>query len=311
MDSNAAAGHSVDVAKKFRPYSPDQTYLLPPSPRDWLDSGHLAYFILDVIDELDLGRIYDHYERELRGKPPHDPRLMVALLLYGYCVGVRSSRQIEKKTYEDVAFRVLAAETHPDHVSISEFRRVHRERLAELFGQVFQLCREAGLVKLGHFSLDGTKVKANASKHKAMSYRRMKQAEGELVKRARALLDLAEQADRKEDTEFGKGKRGDELPEELRRTETRLVRIREAKRKLEAEAKAAREQQREEKAAKVARKAPPDDQDGDAGSGGGSHDELPAHRVPSESNGKPTEKAQRNFTDPDSRIMKAGTGAFV
>jgi transposase len=159
--------------------------------------------VLNIIDELDLDRIYDHYERELRGKPPHDPRLMVALLLYGYCVGVRSSRQIEKKTHEDVAFRVLAAETHPDHVSISEFRRVHRERLAELFGQVFQLCREAGLVKLGHFSLDGTKVKANASKHKAMSYRRMKQAEGELVKRARALLDLAEQTDRKEDKDGG------------------------------------------------------------------------------------------------------------
>src|SRR6266704_2818641 len=162
------------MAKTFQPYEPEQSLLFPPSPRDWLPEGHLAYFVMDVVRELDLGDIHAHYEKELRGYPPYHPQMMTALLLYGYCSGVASSRKIERKTYEDVAFRVIAAGHHPDHTAISEFRRIHLEALAGLFVQVLQLCRKAGLVKLGHVALDGTKVKANASKHKAMSYERMK-----------------------------------------------------------------------------------------------------------------------------------------
>ena len=165
------------VSKTFRPYDPTQPFLLPPSPLEWLPEGHLAQFILDTVGELDLSTILAHYERELRGKPPHHPRMMVALLVYGYCVGVASSRKIEKKTHEDVAFRVLAGNTHPDHVQISEFRRIHLKTLSGLFVQVLLLCRQMKMVKLGHVALDGTKMKANASKHKAMSYDRMNQDE--------------------------------------------------------------------------------------------------------------------------------------
>lgn len=150
------------MRKTFRPYAPTQAFLLPPSPLEWLPEGHLALFILDLVDQLDLAPIYAHYERELRGYPPHDPQMMVALLLYGYCVGVASSRKIERKTHEDVAFRVIAGGTHPDHSRISDFRRVHLEALAGLFVDILRLCQKAGLVKLGSVALDGTKVKANA-----------------------------------------------------------------------------------------------------------------------------------------------------
>jgi transposase len=261
--------------------------------------GHLARFILDLVTELDLGRIYRHYERELRGKPPHDPRMMVALLLYGYCTGVTSSRQIEKKTHEDIAFRVLSGDTHPDHVSVSEFRRVHLDALAQLFLQVLRLCQKAGLVKLGHVALDGTKIKANASKHKAMSYERMKESERALEQKVKALLERAQQTDAREDAEYGKDKRGDELPAELSRATTRLERLRAAKRELEDEAKLAHEQAK--------KKAP----SGGSSSGSDGGPELPSHRVPREEDGSPTAKAQRNFTDPDSRIMVDGEGAFV
>ena len=229
------------MSKTFRPYNPEQAELLPQSPRDWLSEDHLAYFILDVMKELDLGSIFAHYERETRGQPPHHPRMMVALLLYGYSVGVASSRKLEKKTYEDLAFRVLTGGQQPDHVRISEFRRIHAEALAGLFTQVLALCQKAGLVQLGHVALDGTKVKANASKHKAMSYERMQKREEEYQEKAEALLRVAEETDTAEDNLYGKDKRGDELPEELRRTESRLQRIRAAKKALEAEAKAARE----------------------------------------------------------------------
>ena len=165
--------------KTYRPYAPRQAQLLPPSPLEWLPKGHLAYFVLDVVEELDLSAVYAHYERQLKGQPPYHPRMMVALLLYGYCVGVASSRKLERKCQEDVAFRVLAGGQSPDHVSLSEFRRIHLKALAGLFVQVLKLCKKAGLVRLGHVALDGTKVKANASKHKAMSYERM-QTQGTL-----------------------------------------------------------------------------------------------------------------------------------
>ena len=269
--------------------------LLPPSPMDWLPEGHLARFILDLVKELDLSRIYARYERDLRGFPPYHPQMMVALLLYGYCVGVPSSRKIERKTYEDVAFRVIAGEEHPDHSRINEFRRVHLEALSGLFVQVLRLCQKAGLVKLGKVALDGTKMKANASKHKAMSYQRMGEEEKRLRGRVNELLAEAEKVDAMEDAEFGVGRRGDELPEELRRAETRLKRIREAKKALEAEAR----QQHEEATKAKDRDDPPPPP---------TETPLPKHKIPTTDEGKPTPKAQRNFTDPESRIMKTGDG---
>src|SRR6266542_1879257 len=172
--------------KTFRPYAPRQSFLLPPSPLEWLPEDHLAYFILDVVSQLDLSKILEPYEREERGYPPHHPQMMLGLLLYGYCVGVPSSRKIERKTHEDVAFRVVAGGTHPDHSCIADFRARHREAFAEIFGQVLKLCMKAKLVKLGHVALDGTKMKANASKHKAMSYDRMKKLEAEAKAQAAA-----------------------------------------------------------------------------------------------------------------------------
>ena len=284
------------MSKTFRPYTPDQSELLPPSPREWLPEGHVAYFILDTVAELDLSPLFARYERELRGFPPHHPRMMVALLLYAYCVGVASSRKIERKTHEDIAFRVIAAGQHPDHTTVSEFRRKHLDLLAELFMQVLALCQKAGLVKLGHVALDGTKVKANASKHKAMSYEWMQKRQKELRDKVAALLKAAEDADAAEDKLYGKNKRGDELPEELKRAKTRLARIKAAKAELEAEAKLARE------AEEAAKKN--DDRD-EPPSG---PTPLPTHQVQSEKDGTPTPKAQRNFTDPESRIQKTKDG---
>ena len=262
---------------------------------DWLPKGHLALFVLDLVKELDLDRIYAHYTRDLRGFPPYHPQMMVGLLLYAYCVGVPSSRKIERKTYEDVAFRVIAGDAHPDHSRINEFRRVHLEALAGLFVQVLRLCQQAGLVKLGKVALDGTKMKANASKHKAMSYKRMCEEEKRLRARVNELLAEAERVDVEEDTEYGVGRHGDELPEDLQHAESRLARIREAKKALEAEAKA---QQEEEKQAKD-RDDPPH---------GPTETPLPKHKIPTTEKGKPTGKSQRNFTDPESRIMKTGDG---
>ncbi len=191
------------MSKTFRPYTPGQAFLLPPSPLDWLPEDHLARFIMDVVKKLDLAAVYGRYEGDLRGYPPYHPQMMVALLLYGYCVGVPSSRKIEKKTHEDIAFRVIAGGAQPDHSSISEFRRVHLNALAELFVQVLRLCQAAGMVKLGHVSLDGTKVKANASKHKAMSYERMQKDEQRLREKVAELLKAAAAADAEEDKAHG------------------------------------------------------------------------------------------------------------
>lgn len=280
--------------KTYRPYSPRQSYLFPPSPQEWLADDHLAYFVLDVVTQLDLSEIFAPYEREERGFPPHHPQMMVGLLLYGYCTGVTSSRKLEKATWEDVATRVVSGGTHPDHCCIAEFRARHRKAFKKLFLQVLKLCEKAGLVKLGHVALDGTKMKANASKHKAMSYERMKRQEKDLTKRVEELLLRAEARDALDDQKYGKGKRGDELPEDLRHAETRLARIRAAKAELEAEAKALAEAERDH------------DDDDEPPSGGPTP--LPQHRVPHEDDGTPGPKAQRNFTDPDSRIQKTGDG---
>jgi hypothetical protein len=232
--------------------------------------------------------------------------MMVRLLLYGYCLGVVSSRKIERATDEDVAFRFLSADTHPDHDTIAAFRKRHLSALAGLFVQALQLCQKAGLVKLGHVSIDGTKIKANASKHKAMSYERMKETEQRLQQEVEELLNSAAAADEAEDLQYGKGKRGDELPEELSRRESRLAKIRAAKAELEQEAKEKAARQRAEAEAKIAQRR---EQEAQTGKKAGGHDP----QVPDPEQAKPDGKAQRNFTDPDSRIMPDGAnkGSFL
>src|SRR3989475_4115820 len=181
------------MTKAYRPYTLDQQLLLPPDMRQWLPEGDLGLFISDVVDELDLAAIYRSYETgDGRGQPPYEPAVMVEVLLYAYCTGLRSSRKIERAPYRDVAIRVLAGDQHPDHASIAEFRQRHLPALAGLFLQVLRLCQAAGLVKLGHVALDGTKVKAKASKHKAMSYGRMEAAEQKLEQEVKNLLAQAE-----------------------------------------------------------------------------------------------------------------------
>jgi len=284
-------------SKHFRPYEPDQSLLLPPSLNDWLPEDHLAFFIRDVVGELDLSAILKDYEGSKGGQPPYNAGMMVRLLLYAYCVGVPSSRKIEKATHERVPFRVISANQHPDHDTICEFRKRHLEALSELFVQVLELCRKAGLVKLGAVALDGTKVRANASKHKAMSYGRMKKKREELEGEVAELMAKAEAVDAEEDARYGKGKRGDELPDELRFRKRRLLKIREAMAALEAEAKAEAEKKRAEMAEKEKRR----DEDG----------RPPRGRGPKPPSEEPKDSAQRNFTDPDSRIMKDGaTKAF-
>jgi transposase len=296
-----ATANLLGMDKTFRTYSLDQRLLLPPDMREWLPDGELALFLSDVVDELDLSAIYRAYESERRGQPPYHPAMMVKLLLYGYCTGVASSRKIERATYLDLAFRVLAADQHPDHDSLAEFRKRHLDALAGVFVQVLRLCQRAGLVTLGHVAVDGTKVKANASKHKAMSYARMTETAAQLEREIRALLTEAEQVDAAEDAEYGRGRRGDELPAELARRESRLAKIREAKAALEHEARqrAAEDAKagREKQAAREQR----------VGSTKGRPPTLadPAHVTPEP-------QAQRNFTDPESRIMKDGaTKEFV
>jgi len=274
------------MSKTYRPYEPDQVFLLPPALTEWLPDQHLVYFLRDVVEGLELSAITTGYERDDRGSPPYHPRMMVAVLLYAYCVGVVSSRKIARRLEEDVAFRVLAANNTPDFRTLADFRKRHLAALKALFVQVLRLCQKAGLVKLGHVCLDGTKLKANASKHQAMSYARMQQDEARLQAEVTALLQQAEATDAREDAEHGPTQRGDELPAELARREQRLAKIREAKAALEQEAReAATAQQR----AQTARTA--------AGPRRG--------RPPQPPDPTPAPKTQRNFTDPESRIMPA------
>jgi transposase len=279
--------------QRFKPYEPDKPLLLPPDMRTWLPDDHLALFISDVVDALDLSEIADKYYRYHGGQPAYHPAMMLKLLFYGYCVGTRSSRRIEQKTYEDVAFRVLSCDTHPDHSRISDFRKRHLPEISRLFVQVLEICKEAGLIKLGYVALDGTKVKANASKHKAMSYARMVKREPELAAEVDRLLAEAEALDVQEDKKYGKGKRGHELPKELRFKQARLAKIRQAKQALE------------EQARKEAIEAGKLDRDGHPPPGGAAGSSHPPAGIPED-------KEQRNFTDPESRIMLDGaTKAFV
>ena len=258
------------MSKTYLPYDPDQQLLLPAALQEWLPADHLAYFISDVVDQLNLSDIMARYEQEKRGGPPYHPRMMVKVLVYGYCVGVSSSRRIAQRLHEDIAFRVLSANNTPDFRTISDFRKDHLKELPDLFVQVLALCQESGLVKLGHVALDGTKVKANASKHKVMSYGRMREAKAQLGEEVSELLRRAQEMDEEEDRRYGRNRRGDELPQELAFREGRLKKIREAMAALEAEAVAAAEQ---------------------ADSEGKDHP------------GVPEDRAQRNFTDAESRIM--------
>jgi len=276
--------------RTFRPFEPDQLLLLPPSLRDWLPADHLAYFVADLVEDLDLKPILNAYGDLTRGTVPYDPRMLVAVLLYAYAVGVPSSRQIARRLHEDIAFRVLAANTTPDFRTISEFRKQHLVALRGLFVQVLKLCQHAGLVTLGHIALDGTKLKANASKHKAMSYDRMVKEEGRLQAEVDGLLHQATEADAQDDARYGTDRTGDELPVELAFREGRLRKIREAKAALEQEA-------REAAAAKEVREA--------EGPRPGPQPQTPR--------AVPAPKAQRNFTDPESRIMPSSSdkGSFV
>jgi transposase len=263
------------MTKAYRPYQPEQDFLLPPSLRDWLPENHLAYFVSDLVGQLDLSAIYAVYEQDLRGQPPYDPRMMTKLLVYGYCVGVFSARKIEQRVVEDVGFRVLAAGNAPDFRTIADFRKMHRKALEGFFEQVLRIALEVGAVAVGRVALDGSKVKANASKHKAMSYGRMQEQEV-IRKQVRKLLQRAAETDAAEDRRYGRNRRGDELPEELQRHETRLRRIREAKEALEKRAR--------EKAAAEGK---------------------------ADAKAKPAAQEQYNYTDPESRIMKSSSEGFV
>ena len=354
--------------KTFRPWYPEQTLLLPPSPVEWLPAKHLVFFLLDLAAELDLSAIYAVYEaRDPRGVKAYEPRMMVVQLLYAYRVGIPSSRRIERACWEDAAFRVLTGNQQPDHSRISDFRLVHLDALADLFVQVLRLCQKAGLVSLGNVALDGTKVKANASKHKAMSHERMLKSEAQLVAEIAALLRKAELIDAQEDARYGKGKRGDELPKELELRQDRLDALRKAKAELEAEAAADDARRREQQARAAEEQAAAQVADAEAATVAADNDKadaereaaaqalakeaqqaerrakaargraelarrlaidkaqaadlsspdplisvdplaMPSRNLPTTAAGDPKAKAQRNFTDPDSHILKGGDG---
>jgi transposase len=280
------------MSKTFRPWDVEQRWLLPPSVHELVPPGHVAHFVRDTVrEELDLGPILSAYEEE-RGYPPYHPVMMVALLLYAYSRGVYSSRKIAQGCEERVDFMAVTAMNRPDFRTIALFRRRHLKALGDLFVQVLKLCRAAGLVKLGHVSLDGTKVQANASLHKAMSYARMREAEKKLAAEVAAWFARAEAADGEEDRVHGADRRGDEMPDWVANKAARLARIRAAKATLEAEAKA----------------PPPDpDDDGPGPSSGMMERTSRPKRGP---DGGPPDRAQRNFTDPDSRIQPTRSGVM-
>ena len=330
--------------KTFRPWAPGQTSLLPASPSDWLSADHQVYFLLDLVDELDLSAIViPAQSKDPRGEKGFDPRMMTLLLLYAYCAGIVSSRRIERACYEDLAFRVLTGNQQPDHSRISEFRRRNLEALSGLFVQILRLCQEVGMVSLGLVALDGTKVQANASKHKAMSHERMLKAEAQLEKEIKELMRKAEILDAQEDGQYGKGKLGSDLPKELQRRQDRLAKIFQARKAMEAEAAAAAardrakqataaeaaaadalaeehadasEQQKLRDKADRSRKKAEAAKDlaiekaQEAGLDPDGLDPQPADAMPQRglahrSDGSPKASTQRNFTDPDSHIMKS------
>lgn len=277
--------------KRFREYNPKQVMALPPSLDEWLPEDHPAYFISEAVDQFDLSAIYADY-RERRGQPPYDPRMLVKVWFYACCCGISSSRRVERALHEDVGFRVLSGNQQPDHWTLSEFRRRHHIALGDLLKESVRVAADAGLVKLGQVALDGTKLKANASKHSAMSYGRMKTEEERLDREIDAFLERVEETDAAEDRQYDRDS-GWRLPAELKDRQKRLEAIRRAKERLEAEAKeklAAEQAKREEKAEREGRRYKPRKKAEEA---------------------VPEDKAQMNFTDPDSRIMVNSDKAFV
>ena len=278
--------------KKFRPYQPDQQMILPPSINDWLPKDHVVYFIDEIVDEMDLGEIYASYD-DPRGQPPYEPKMMVKVLIYGYMKGVRSSRKLERALHEDVGFRVLSCNQQPNFWTIAAFRRRHHEALGDLLSQTVLLADKADLLKLEHVSVDGTKIKANASRHSVMSYGRMKTEEKRLRKEIEEYFEEMEAVDRKEDDKYGKDRRGDELPEHLNTRKKRLEAIEKAKKELEKEAKERSEREAEKRKKKA-------------------ESEGREYR-PRKNNRKttPRDKDQKNFTDPESSIMLSSEGSFI
>jgi len=292
VESGVEAGAGAN--KRFRAFEPNAVMLVPPSLDEWLPETHLSRFIADVVEtELDLSRFYASYAKT-KGQPPYDPRLMVRVLLYGYCVGVRSSRELERACVDVVAFRWLAGQQAPDFRSIGRFRKRHLAALGNVFLQALELCRAAGMVSLGQVALDGTKVRANASRRKAMSYARLTEKQKVLADEVSDLLADADAVDAAEDARFGKDKRGDELPAELARRGSRLVKLAAAREQLEADAALRAKKDAEKKA----RERGDDD------------DTVTAKGEDAAKNAVVAPKAQRNFTDPDSRIMKTADGSF-
>lgn len=294
------------MSKTFRPWPVDQAELLPPSVSDFVPAGHVAHFVRDLVrEQLDLTAILESYS-ELRGYPPFDPVMMTALLLYSYSQGIYSSRRMARACEERLDFLAVTAMNRPDHRTISKFRRRHLSALSRLFVQVLRLCQRAGLADLGHVALDGTKIKANASKHKAMSYERMLKTEPQLKAEVEAWLAAAEQTDEAEDAALGEA-RGDETPDWVADKVRRMAKIQEAKAALEAEAKAQAGAKAKAAAARALlkdqrkRRGRPAQPKPKAGS-------KPATEVKPEPEPKPAPKAQRNFTDPESRIMKGPDG---
>ena len=307
VETRPSQGRGAAVDKRFRAFDPHQVLLLPPSLDDWLPQDHLARFVADLVDEvLDLTAIRADYT-EKRGYPPYDPRLMVRLLIYGYTTGVRSSRAIERKCADDIAFRYLAADQAPDFRSISRFRRRHLDALADLFTQSLHLATKLGMVKMGRVALDGTKLEASASKHKAMSYGRLvdkeERTEAEIAAleaRAAALLADAEATDTAEDHAFGVDGKDTDLPAELDRREKRLAKLQAARAQIEAEAADKARAHAEDKERRRQERAGADDEQAVTDAG---------ERAAAAARPKP--RAQANFTDPDSRIMKNGQGAYI
>ena len=277
------------MSRTYRTYIPEQSLLLPPSLRDWLAEDHLSYFISDAVDAMDLSAFEQRYGTDGPGNQAYDPRMMVKVLIYGYATGVFSSRKIAAKLTDDVAFRMLGAENFPAHRTISDFRKLHLEEFGNLFVQVVMMAREAGLVKMGTVAVDGTKMRANASKRKAMSYERMKKQETELGEQIRDLLNRATTTDEEEDQRYGKDRRGDELPDGLSTRKKRLATIQAAMKRLE---------ERQMAADQEAGREPGDDKPGCG--------KKPFKRPM----GEPKPTAQDNFTDPESRIMKTSTEGF-
>jgi len=275
----------VGMGQVFHPYEPDQALMFPPSVRDWVPAGHLAHFVSDSVDQLDLRTLYARYEEreDGRGQLAYEPRLMLKVLIYAYATGIFSSRKIARALDDWVPLRYLAAGNRPSHRTIARFREEHLKEFGGLFVQVVRIAQAAGLVKMGTLALDGSKLKANASKHKAMSYGRMKEAEKRLREEIERITRMAQAVDAREDQEFGAEFRGDELPAEMQRRETRLAKIREAMKRLEAE-------QAED----------------DEASGRGQQRPGSLKRPI----GVPPDKKQSNFTDPESGLMKTACGGF-